>query len=358
MAEAGAEADLPAGLKSVLDLLRTLPKAAHINEVDQFSYGDLRRALAEEKGAFPTRQLLMVCGHASSVAAGRLRREYGLRGPCDDTLIRFHCGGKFEALCKEEGLKHLRRVELRGGESYDGLVKVIGEGFVMRSAFEERRVGGHADYERLLRNTEEGRWVQAQEHLEGDFFHIDTVHDGRRQLFQAVSEYTCSPKLAEGRAFGSMPLARGEGLETALRNFASRWHQLLQPRDLSTHLEVVLSGGQPVLVDAVAHMPETGIRNCLQSNFSINFADLDLQVQTGLPVPMEEFEPVPAFWVRLPHGESLTRLEASSSGECSDLIDLDDVCEIDDAGGTPCVLVRHRNRVLLRRKFECLRARW
>lgn len=342
-AEAGAEAYLPVDIKNALDHLRTLPKVANVNEIDKFSYDDLRQALAEERKAFPHRQLCLVCGRASSMAVGRLRREYGLRGPCDDSLLRFQCGGEFEALCEEEGLKHLRRVELRGGESYDGLVKAIGEGFVMKSAFEGRRVGGRADYQRLLRTRADGRWVRAQAYQEGQFFHIDSIYDGRRRLCQVVSAYSRAPYLTGGQALAGMPLSRGDEFDVTLRGFSNRVHRLLQPRDVSTHLDIVISDGQPWLVDVVAGPPAIGVQRCLQSNFSINFADLDLQVQTGLLVPTVEAEPIPAFWIRLGGGKP-TALQ----GTCD---------EIDEAGDEGrYALVRHPSRDALKQDFERLKA--
>lgn len=338
--------DFPESVGDALDAFYTLPRAA-------FAYEDLRRVLDAERNAYPYRELRLVCGQELSMVVGRLRRDLGLRGSRDDALLQFHSGGRSEALYKERGLKTIRRIDLAGRESYDRLVEAVGQGFVLRSRSGGRRVESHEDYGRLLRNADGVRWVQAQEYLEGSFFHIDTIHDGRRRLFQAVSEYSCSPQQAEGRVFGSMPLARGDGLEVALRSFASRVHQLLRPSDLSTHMKVVLTGGEPVLVDVMACIPTVGVQRCLRSNFSINVADLDLQVQTGLPVPTLDIEPVPAFWLRIPDTVRITRRGSNPSAEVKSLADFDTMGEVlHEVGEGRCVLVRHFNRDLLRGDFE------
>lgn len=348
------DSSFPSGARDAVDALCVIRRTAGAHQVEPFAYEDLRRVLLAERQAFPRRQLRLVCGNASREAIGRLRRELGLRGPGDQTMGQFQSGGKGEALCKARGLKTIRRVELRGGESYDGLVRAVGEGFVMKSAFGGERVNSLADYARLLRNTREARWVLAQEYLEGDFFHIDSIYDGRRKLFQAASEYLGSPMQVDGRAVGSMPVPRADELDITLRVFANRVHEVLQPMDLSTHMNLAISDGQATLVSVAARLPGDGIRRCLRSNFSVNVSDLDLQVQTGLPVPMIEVEPVPAFWFRFP---GCAKRPITYGAEVP--IKFHGTCEsIKDASEEQFMLVSHPSRDALRRDFERVRMYW
>jgi hypothetical protein len=350
------DSSLPSGVRDAVDALCVIRQVTSACQAEHFADEGLRRVLHAERQAFPRRQLRLVCDNASGVTVGRLRRELGLRGPSDETLRRFHSGGKGEALCREMGLKTIRRVELRGGESYDGLVKAVGEGFVMKSAFGGQRVKSCTDHARLLRNTtRDARWVLAQEYLEGDFFHIDSIYDGRRKLFQAAGEYMGSLMPVDGRALGSMPVPRGGELDIALRGVANRVHEVLQPRDLSTHIEVAMSDGQPVLVSVAARLPCGGIQRCLRSNFSVNVSDLDLQVQTGLPVSMPEAEPVPTFWIRVP-GNAKGGIACAAEVP----IKLHGTCEATEVGGCEGrhVLVSHPSREVLRNDFEHVKAHW
>lgn len=321
--EASVDA-IPIGAREAIDVLHVLPGTRSHGMQTVFSVEDLQRVIETERATFPGRDVRVVCCcEFNLMAVGEVRRRLRLPGPDDVELARFRDKLVMKDRVTRCGLRapHFTSVKaeaIRDGKvNFDWLARRLGSPFVVKPIDAAGSVGVSvvASQEQLwacVARSMAYEVLEAEEFISGPLFHVDSVVQDGRALLHTVSEYTC-PNLdfVGGRTLGSINLPAAAPQARQLAVFADAVLNALAPSSLSTHMEVFITGGEPVFLEVGGRPPGAAVCKAHLVGSGARYMNMDFQLQMGLPIDLPTEKERFAVWGYVPRrGGEVLRCEA------------------------------------------------
>ena len=232
----------------------------------------------------------IVCSQeACLMLAAKLRQEFNIPGLKPKDIMTF----RSKILMKEKLAKAGLRVPYFAkdiNQNYEDLKNKLKDGFIMKPI---HSVGSRGIYrifsEKDLESTrsEIGNCpYEAEEFIDGEFFHIDVCVQIKNVLFSGVSLYSCpTTDLQKGSNLGTICVTKNETFNKKASEFALKCIEALGFFDGVYHMEVFFREGEFIFLEtAIRPVGLFGMVN--YESFDVNLYDIDFKIQIGESLPV------------------------------------------------------------------------
>ena len=230
------------------------------------------------------------------LTAASIRKRFHIPGGRVSDYLPF----RNKILMKEMLLKNNIRVpayvslnDLDSNESevvYENIVTQIGSPFIVKpilgaSSLHTAKIENYKQF--LTWNDSVNKVThpfEAEEYIEGKFYHCDSFVKAGEIVFAEVCEYltTCLDYANGNTSLGSIVLPNRDKIRNAIIEFNKKVIDILNPPDCALHHELfVTHEGEIIFLEIAARPPGAIAVSILEKNFGINLYEISLRNELG-----------------------------------------------------------------------------
>lgn len=235
-----------------------------------------------------------------------IREKYGIPGTPYSHLIPFRDKFLMKSILEKNDIKtpKFTKVDInkcQNDESayYSFLKKTLGSPFIVKPVLGASSLGTMLintlnDFQNWHRSCNAIDMHDAEEYIEGSFYHCDSFIFKGKIIFSEISEYT-HPCLdfIKGKTLGDLPLEDSHPLRSKMLEFNKKAITALKAPDGATHLEFFVNSknNELVFIEVAARPPGGRVVKDLEKTYGVNLYELYLRLELGEDITINRKDP-------------------------------------------------------------------